>query len=201
MRYLWRKITAMTEPFLPHKGGFRNLTAYKVAVVIDDLTYIFTQRYFARADRTIDQMVQASRSGKQNIIEGSLAGKTSSETEIKLTNVAKASLGELLEDYHDYLRRHALPLWDSSHPRYRALKEYARGEAVLSGYRPTLERLGAEELANLAVKLIERAMFLLERLLERQQRRFLEHGGIKEQMLHARLDYRRHHPRPADEQG
>lgn len=103
--------------FLQQKGGYRRLRAYKVAEIIYDLTYVFCGRYLVRGDRTVDQMIQAARSGKQNIAEGSKAATTSAETEIKLTNVALASLEELLLDYEDYLRVRDLPLWDAGHPR------------------------------------------------------------------------------------
>lgn len=96
--------------FIPQKGFYRNLRVYKVAEIIYDITYIFVRRFLQKGDRTADQMLQAARSGKQNIAEGSAAGSTSKETEIKLTNVAKASLQELLLDYEDYLRVRRLTL-------------------------------------------------------------------------------------------
>src|SRR3989440_10580313 len=98
--------------FIPPHGNYRELLSYQKAEVIYDLTFHFCQRFLARGDRTIDQMVQAARSGKQNIVEGSKASGTSKEMEIKLTNVARASLEELLVDYRDYLRVRDLPLWD-----------------------------------------------------------------------------------------
>ena len=103
----------MSSPhtFLPQCGHYRNLRVYKVAEMIYDITYYFTSHYLAKGDRTVDQMVQAARSGKQNIAEGNQAAATSSETEIKLTNVAKASLEELLTDYEDYLRVRNLEQW------------------------------------------------------------------------------------------
>ena len=100
----------MSQTFLLHPGDYRNLRVYQVTVVIYDLTYYFTQHYLQRGDQTIDQMVQAARSGKQNIIEGNEAAKASLETNIKLTNVARASLAELLTDYEDYLRVRNLTL-------------------------------------------------------------------------------------------
>lgn len=97
--------------FLPQRGGYRNLRVYKMTEIIYDLSVIFTERFIKRGSRTKDQMEQAARSGKQNIAEGSVASTTSTETEIKLTNVAKASLEELLLDYEDYLRQNNLPQW------------------------------------------------------------------------------------------
>ena len=92
------------KPFLPHGGSYKNLVAYQKAECIYDVTFFFAHQFLEKGDRTIDQMVQAARSGKQNIAEGAAAGNTSKETEIKLTNVAKASLQELLADYEDFLR-------------------------------------------------------------------------------------------------
>lgn len=99
------------KPFLPHGGTFKNLIVYQKAECIYDITYYFAHHFLEKGDRTIDQMVQAARSGKQNIAEGASAGNTSKETEIKLTNVAKASLQELLVDYEDYLRVRGLEQW------------------------------------------------------------------------------------------
>ena len=108
----------MAEVFLENKGGYRNLRAFKVTESIYDITWEFVRRYLSKGDRTTDQMIQAARSGKQNIAEGSAASTTSKETEIKLTNVAKASLEELLLDYEDYLRDHQLEQWRKGHARY-----------------------------------------------------------------------------------
>lgn len=111
--------------FLPQHGHYRHLRVYKVTEIIYDITYYFTQHYLQKGDRTVDQMVQAARSGKQNIAEGNQAAATSSETEIKLTNVAKASLEELLDDYEDYLRVRDMQQWSNLHPRYDKMRQYA----------------------------------------------------------------------------
>ena len=105
--------------FLPQHGHYRNLRVYQVTEIIYDITYHFTQHYLEKGDRTVDQMIQAARSGKQNISEGNQAAATSSETEIKLTNVAKASLEELLNDYEDYLRVRNLLQWGCPTPALR----------------------------------------------------------------------------------
>ena len=107
--------------FLPKHGHYRNLRVYQVTEMVYDITYYFTQHYLSKGDRTVDQMVQAARSGKQNIAEGNQAAATSSETEIKLTNVAKASLEELLDDYEDYLRVRNMQQWGPLHPRYEKM--------------------------------------------------------------------------------
>ena len=104
-------------PFLPHGGSYKNLIAYQKAECVYDVTFYFAHHFLEKGDRTIDQMIQAARSGKQNIAEGAAAGNTSKETEIKLTNVAKASLQELLVDYEDYLRVRGLEQWQPTNPR------------------------------------------------------------------------------------
>jgi four helix bundle protein len=103
----------MTEGFIPPHGGYKELLSYRKAKIIFDGTKLFCRRFLDRRDRTVDQMVQAARSGKQNILEGSKASGTSKETELKLMGVARASLEELLEDYDDFLRTHKLRLWDN----------------------------------------------------------------------------------------
>ena len=181
----------MTTNFLPQGGGYKNLRVYQITEVIYDLTYHFAHRFLRPGDRTIDQMIQAARSGKQNIAEGSVASTTSRETEIKLTNVAKASLEELLIDYQDYLRVNDLCIWDASHPRYQAICEYAKSDTLHSQYTTLYEKLNGEEYCNLCITLINQATFMLKRLLDKQQQQFVEHGGIREQMTRARLDYRK----------
>lgn len=177
-------------PFLKSLGGYRKLRVYKVTEIICDLTYHFAHTYLGKGDRTIDQMVQAARSGKQNIAEGSEAATTSRETEIKLTNVAKASLEELLVDYEDYLRQHNLVQWKSAHPRYQPMREYARSEKIDTEYRDLLQKMNDEELANLCITLINQATYMLRRLIDKQQQQFLQEGGVREQMTRARLNYR-----------
>lgn len=173
--------------FLNKGGGYRNLLAYQVSEIVYDVTYYFAQQYLGRGDRTIDQMVQAARSGKQNIAEGSKASLTSTETEVKLTNVARASLEELLVDYEDYLRVHNLPQWGDDHPRQLKMRQYTATDDFRRNYRPLLPRLNAEELCNLAITLIHQACYLLDRLIRRQEQLFVEHGGIRERMMRARL--------------
>lgn len=184
----------MSSSFLPNHGGYRQLLAYQLSEIVFDITYHFTHRFLEKGDRTIDQMIQAARSGKQNIAEGSRASVTSCETEIKLTNVAMASLEELLLDYEDYLRVRGLSLWDKTHPRYERMRLYAKSERFKSEYSTRLSQFSDEELANLCITLIHQTTYLLRRLLNRQQQQFVEHGGIREQMTRARLNYRRNNP-------
>lgn len=177
--------------FLPLKGDYRKLRAFQVAEIIYDITYIFTQRFLAKGDRTVDQMVQAARSGKQNIAEGSVASMTSKETEIKLTNVAKASLQELLIDYEDYFRVRDLNLWDKNSEKARKTREICAKNNNSEMYREAVKVRTDETVANIAIILIHQADFLLRRLIERQKADFLREGGIREQMTRARLDARR----------
>ncbi len=176
--------------FLPKHGYYRNLRVYRLTEIIYDITFYFTQHYLQKGDRTIDQMVQAARSGKQNIAEGNQAAATSSETEIKLTNVAKASLEELLTDYEDYLRVRGLAQWQKGHERLEKLREYVRTDAFLNEYALLITKMSDEETCNLSITLIHQAMYMLQRLLETMQRRFVTEGGIKEQMFKARTNYR-----------
>lgn len=176
--------------FLPQHGHYRHLRVYKVTEIIYDITYYFTQHYLQKGDRTVDQMVQAARSGKQNIAEGNQAAATSSETEIKLTNVAKASLEELLDDYEDYLRVRDMQQWSNLHPRYDKMRQYARSQQIIKDYGQTIRRMNDEEIANLCITLIHQASFMLHKLLITMQNRFVTEGGIKERMFQSRINYR-----------
>ena len=177
--------------FIPQMGNYRKLRAFQVAEIIYDITYIFTQRFLTKGDRTVDQMVQAARSGKQNIVEGSAAGSTSKEMEIKLTNVAKASLQELLIDYEDYLRVRDLQLWDKNSEKAKKTREICAKNNDSAMYREAVKVRTDETVANIAIILIHQADYLLKRLIERQKADFLRDGGIREQMTRARLAARR----------
>lgn len=175
---------------LPH-GNYQELLSYQKAEVVYDLTFRFCEKHLKKGDRTIDQMVQAARSGKQNIVEGSKASGTSKEMEIKLTNVARASLEELLEDYRDYLRVRDLKTWekDSKEAQYvRKLgsKPYTTYEA----YRTYVDTRSAEVVANIAICLIHQANYLLDQQIRRLEQDFLKDGGLRERMTKARLQAR-----------
>src|SRR5213595_36453 len=114
------------DGFIPPHGNYRELLSYQKAEVVYDITFRFCQKFLSRGDRTVDQMVQAARSGKQNILEGSEASGTSKETEIKLTGVAKASQKELLEDYRDFMRNRGIQEWTADHPHARRLRQINR---------------------------------------------------------------------------
>lgn len=176
--------------FLPKNGGYRQLRVFAVSEAIYDLTVIFVQRFISFGSRTSDQMEQAARSGRQNIAEGSEASATSKETEIKLTNVAKASLEELLLDYEDYLRQHNLQQWKSDAARTEKLRIYLRSEHFKNNPTQYAHTMSAEEFCNLCITLINQATYMLRRLLDSQQQQFLEQGGIKELMYKARVAYR-----------
>ena len=169
---------------------YRNLRVYQVTEMVYDITFYFTQHFLMKGDRTIDQMVQAARSGKQNIAEGNQASLVSSETEIKLTNVAKASLEELLEDYEDYLRVRNIPQWGNQHPRFEKMRQYTRSEQIKNNYAEKIKLMNDEEIANLCITLIHQAIYMLHKLLITMQDRFVKEGGIKERMFQSRLKYR-----------
>lgn len=176
--------------FIPQQGFYKNLRVYRVTEIIYDVTYIFVRRFLEKGDRTVDQMVQAARSGKQNIAEGSAAGVTSKETEIKLTNVAKASLQELLIDYEDYLRVRNLRLWDKNDRKAIQTRNFCRQHTDSAVYREKMAIRSDETVANIAIILIHQADVMLHRLIERQKADFLQQGGIREQMSRARREYR-----------
>lgn len=178
------------KEFLPRNGGYRKLRVYRISQIVYDLTCVFVKRFVSPSSRTTDQMVQAARSGKQNIAEGSEASITSSETEIKLTNVAKASLEELLLDYEDYLRQNGFRQWDGGNERLRKLKAYLKSNEFMSNPLLLAERYSAEEFCNLCITLINQATYMLRHLLIYQQDKFVKEGGIKEKMYQARVEYR-----------
>lgn len=180
--------------FLPQKGDYKNLIVFKKAECIYDITCYFVEHYLPKAgDRTVDQMKQAARSGKQNIAEGNEAGTTSMETNIKLINVAKASLKELQEDYEDYLRSHGMKKWDSNDERCRNAREWCKQHSSPSDYMKVCGLRDDETIANIALILLHQTDYLLMRLLEKLKQDFLENGGIREQMSQARRDWRDQH--------
>jgi four helix bundle protein len=151
----------MNEGFIPAHGGYRELLSYRKAVIVYDATCRFCERFLDRRDRTVDQMVQAARSGKQNIIEGSMASGTSKATEIKLTNVARASLEELLEDYQDFLRTRKLRLWNKdSREALFVRKLGAKPDLSYESYRTYIETRPAEVVANIVICLIHQTNYL-----------------------------------------
>lgn len=181
--------------FLPQDGRYDDLIVYRKSECICDVTDFFCKTYMdRRADRTVDQMVQAARSGKQNIVEGTAASATSKETEIKLLNVAKASHQELLEDYKDYLAHHQLELWLSGDKRYNHTRTRCREHSDREYYNRILPDCTDEMICNIAITLICQVDVMLRNLIEYHKQEFLEQGGIREEMTRGRLAYRREHP-------
>lgn len=181
----------MKTTFLKPKGDYRSLIVYRKAECIYDLTYHFAHRFLDRGDRTIDQMVQAARSGKQNIIEGSSASTTSRETEIKLFNVARASFDELLADYDDYMRVRDIRPWENE--KQNSVREFCRTHNDSALYRQIAPARDDATLANLCLTLIYQEQYLLQKLIERAKADFLARGGIREEMSQARRAYRAAH--------
>lgn len=188
-----RKPSGSSQPpkILRPQTNWENLYFYQKAVVLYQMTYVFCRRFLpAHGDRTVDQMVQAARSGKQNIVEGFADGVTSTEMELKLLNVARASLKELKEDYVDYLRSRGLALWDAKHPRYDGLLKFCRAHNKLAEYEPFFEKWTDEELANCANTLCHMVDKMMATHLKNKESDFTENGGIRERMTAARLGRR-----------
>ena len=176
------------ERLLQPRGDFKTLLSYQKSVVVYDITYRFAHKYLGRGDRTVDQMVQSARSGKQNILEGSMAALTSKESELKLTNVARASLQELLEDYEDYLRVRDLPTWDKDSKEAKYVRRLGRETPqTYELYREFVETRKPEVVANIALCLINQTNYLLDRQLLRLEKDFVEQGGLRERMTRVRL--------------
>ena len=180
--------------FLPQEGNYRKLHVFQLAECIYALTYDFAHKHLKAGDRTIDQMVQAARSGKQNIAEGSVDGITSREMELKLTNVSKASMHELLLDYEDYLLTRRLEKWSIDDPRTRQTRSYTRTHMLPEQYQHVVDTRSAETAANIAITMLHQFDVLITSLIEAQKRRFLAEGGIKEQMYRARMQARGGYP-------
>lgn len=181
--------------FLPKSGNYQELLSYKKSEIIYDLTFRFCERFLQRGDRTIDQMVQAARSGKQNIAEGSKASTTSTEMELKLTNVARASLEELLLDYKDFLRVRDKETWAKNSKEALYVRRLGTTEnESYETYRSYMDTRPSETLANIAICLIHQANYLLDQQIRRLEQDFLKKGGLREKMTKARLDYRRKNP-------
>lgn len=170
---------------------YTELRFYKRSDVLYQLTQVFCQRYLPRyGDRTVDQMVQAARSTKQNIAEGSTDGQTSTETELKLLGIARGSNQELLEDYRDYLKRKGMTEWFGKNPRFDSLHRFCQEHTCWDDYRPLTTRMNDEELANMAICLCHQVDRAMAKYIERKDREFTMEGGIRERMTAARLEQR-----------
>jgi len=168
----------MAERLIPAHGGYRKLRSYQKAQIVFDATSYFCKRFISKRDRTYDQMVQAARSGKQNIIEGSQASGTSKEMELKLTNVARASLEELLEDYHDFMRLRRIEEWPPEHPYARRLRELNRiPDATYETFRKGIEHADPAICSNIIMGLVKVTCFLLDRQIDSLEAAFLREIG------------------------
>ncbi len=177
-----------SEGFIPPHGGYEQLLSFQKARIVYDGTVRFCERFVDRRSRTTDQMIQAARSGKQNILEGSQASGTSKETEIKLTNVARASLEELLENYRDFLRVRRIAEWPRDHSHTRRLRELNRQpNATYETFLKGIENPDPAIAANVMIGLIKLTNFLLDQQLRRLEQDFLKEGGLREKMTRARL--------------
>jgi four helix bundle suffix protein len=172
-------------------GKYRTLLAYRKTEVIYDMTFYFCNKYLNRGDRTIDQMVQAARSGKQNIVEGVEFSTTSYEVFLKLLNTAKASLQELLEDYKDYLRVRHLRLWESDSVEVKAMSKLGREHQQSDYFLSLVETRNDEVVANMVVVLIHQADILITRYIKQQYHKFLQEGGFREKLTRDRLSNRK----------
>jgi four helix bundle suffix protein len=185
------KLLAMPEKFIPPHGGYENLLSFRKARIVYDGIVRFCERFLDKRDRTREQMVQAARSGKQNIIEGSQASGTSKEIEIKLMNVARASLEELLEDYRDFLRVRGLPLWDKNSREARFVRGLGNHkDSSYETYKTYIETRPPAVVANILICLIHQTNYLLDQQLRQLEKAFLREGGLRERMTRPRLSER-----------
>lgn len=188
MRQMGHMRAEAEKGFIPPHGGYAGLLAYKKALIVFQGTCRFCERFLEKRDRTVDQMVQAARSGKQNIVEGSKISGTSKEAEIKLLNVSRSSLEELLEDYSDFLRNRKVALWTKNGREALFVRKLARRENV--SYETYIETRRSEVVANILICLIHQTNYLLDRLIRKLEKDFLAEGGLRERMTRARLAQR-----------
>ena len=182
----------MPERFIPPHGGYESLLSFKKARIVYDATVWFCSRYLQRGDRTNDQMIQAARSGKQNILEGSQASGTSKKTELRLTNVARASLEELLEDYRDFLRVRGFRLWEKNSREAMFVRRLGRQRDVTyETYRTYIVTRPSEVAANIIICLIHQTNYLLDQQIRQLEKAFVTEGGLSERMTKARLANRK----------
>lgn len=179
-----------TNDFAKSKTSYRKLFVFQKSEAIYDLTYHFLQAHIAKSDRTYDQMLQAARSGKQNIVEGRSDAASSAEMEIKLFGVARGSLHELLNDYLDYMRTRKITIWNTGHPRYSSLLTTCKTHNDTSYYTSLIPKMNDEEYCNLMLTLIYQTNSMLDKMIDKIKADFLKNGGIKEQMYRARIKQR-----------
>lgn len=181
----------MSYQILKRQIPWRDSYFYQKSEVLYHLTFTFCKRFLPTyGDRTVDQMIQAARSGKQNIIEGMEDGVASSEMQIKLLNVARASLQELREDYKDYIKSRNLQIWTKEHKRYKNMQTFCRNNNKIEQYQPYFEIWNNEEMSNIALTLAYMVDAMLNHYLITLEKDFVSKGGIKERMYKARTNYR-----------
>ena len=190
----------MDNGFIPPHGHYQELLSYKKSAIVYSATVKFCERFISIKDRTYDQMIQAARSGKQNIVEGSKASGTSKETEIRLTNVARASLEELLEDYKDYIKNRKEVIWDkdSREALYVRKLAYSKDESYENTYEQFIETRSGVVCANIILCLIHQCNYLLDQQIRRLEEDFIKNGGLRERMYQARKNYK-DNPFPSQE--
>ncbi len=172
---------------IPPHGGYRGLQSYQMAEIVFDATVAFCDRFIDKRSRTHDQMVQAARSGKQNIAEGSMASGTSKKTELKLIGVARASLEELLIDFQDFLRQQRLPLWGKNDAKAKEIRALAyRSDRSYSTYKTYFEQSSPEVAANVAICLIHQTNYLLDQQLRALEKECIKEGGFTERLYRTR---------------
>ncbi|PYS58273.1 MAG: four helix bundle protein [Acidobacteria bacterium] len=182
----------MNSSLIPPHGGYRELKSFQHAELVYDCTVKFCDRFIDPRSRTHDQMVQAARSGRQNIAEGSQASGTSKKFELKLVSVARASLEELLLDYEDFLRQRGLTLWGKDHPTAQVIRSLAyETNRSYSTYSPYIEKSPPEVAANTIICLIHQTNYLLDQQLRQLEKAFLQEGGFTERLYRARTTARR----------
>lgn len=176
--------------FLKLAGDFTQWNIYRKSVIICDVTEMFINRALPRGSRTIDQMRQAARSCKQNIVEGASDGTVSAEMCIKLIGVARGSVRELLEDYGDYLRQNDLEIWDKNDERTRRTRNYCINNDDPRDFVSKCRERSNETVANIMLTQIRQIDSMLAKLLKKIEAEFIEQGGIKEAMTRARRSNR-----------
>ena len=171
---------------------WQDLRFYQKSEVLYQMTFVFCERFLPKhGDRTVDQMVQAARSCKQNIVEGSEDGKTSTAMEVNLLNVARSSIGELRQDFDDYLKSRHLPIWTPADERFQPMQDFTKQHNLLSDYEPYFQQWTAEEMANVGLTLCYQVDAMMNKYLKGVEEIFIKEGGVKERMHKARTDYRR----------
>ncbi|MBR4838441.1 MAG: four helix bundle suffix domain-containing protein [Bacteroidales bacterium] len=179
------------QSVLKKQVNWKELWFYQKTEVLYHMTYVFTKRFLPEyGDRTVDQMVQAARSGKQNIVEGTADGVTSSEMELKLLNVARSSIQELREDYADDIIKKGLTLWTQGHPRFDGMLKYCRKHNRLDDYAIYFYRWNEEEFCNIAITLCRMVDKMMMTYQKKKEQEFITQGGIRERMTAARIGYR-----------